>query len=116
MLRRICVVTLAFIMLTNGFGISVSASASNFFRGPDTSTTAPLIAPAPELLVRGENTHPGEIVVLHAVNIPPGRPLDIYTNIDFSPNFFPDGQGGQMALLPVSYFKSPGEFFVEMRA
>ncbi len=64
--------------------------------------------------IKGGSTNPGELVVLRGSNIPQGQKIVVKSDIDFKPNFFNDGKGGQIALLPVSYFTAPGEHYVEM--
>jgi hypothetical protein len=59
--------------------------------------------------IEGNNTYPGEVVVLRVNNYNDGEKITFKSGIDFTPNFFDDGDGGKIALLPVSYFTAVGQ-------
>jgi hypothetical protein len=53
--------------------------------------------------VHGNDTFPGELVVLRAHNVPAGAEVRfISDNIAHVPQFFDDGDGGRIALLPIA--------------
>lgn len=64
--------------------------------------------------VSASATYPGEIVVLRAKNVPAGQAITFQSDIDFTPKFYDDGAGGQIALLPVSYLTATGEHTVQL--
>ena len=62
------------------------------------------------------STDLGEALVLRAHNLPPDGAVQATTSLSRTPTFSPDGQGGGVALLPVSIHTAPGAHFVELRA
>ena len=58
----------------------------------------------------------GEALVLRVHNLRQGEQAQSASSIDFSPVFYPDGQGGAAALFPVGIHTPPGEHFIELRA
>lgn len=64
--------------------------------------------------VGGMATYPGEIVVLRASGVPDGQAVTVQSDIDFTPRFYSDGAGGQIALLPVSYFTAAGTHTLQL--
>jgi len=66
--------------------------------------------------VEGASTYPGEVVVLRAKGLSQRDTVTFASDVDFTPKFYSDGEGGRIALLPVSYFTAPGEHYVTLSA
>jgi len=66
--------------------------------------------------VEGSSTYPGELIVLRAQGVPAGETITVASDIDFKPSFHDDGQGGKIALMPVSYFVAAGSHYVQLTA
>ncbi|MCL2056599.1 MAG: M23 family metallopeptidase [Oscillospiraceae bacterium] len=64
--------------------------------------------------IEGSATYPGELMVLRVHNAAPGDIVTFSGNINFTPQFFSDGEGGKIALMPVSYFTSAGTYFISL--
>ena len=60
--------------------------------------------------VNGENTYPGEVVVLRVEGVSSEQDVTVQTGINFEPKFYSHPDGGKIALLPVSYYTAPGEY------
>jgi hypothetical protein len=100
------------IFITAGY-----TSPYNYFKGEVTySYTLKTDAIPVSFEISGSATDLGEAIVLRVHNLPEGAQVICETSIRFRPVFYPDGKGGAVALLPVSYHTTvPGEHFVEMR-
>ena len=64
--------------------------------------------------VVGTQTYPGEAVVLRAYNLPAGESIRVTSDIAYTPTFFSEGDGTQVALFPISYVNAPGTYRIVM--
>ncbi|MCL2856270.1 MAG: M23 family metallopeptidase [Oscillospiraceae bacterium] len=71
---------------------------------------------AVDFMISGDTTDLGEALVLRVRNLPNGAQVTVETSLPDNPVFFLDGQGGAVALLPVSIHTTTGEHFVELKA
>lgn len=65
--------------------------------------------------IEGNNTYPGEVMVIRVSDCAPGEQVGFSSDIQFTPNFFDDGEGGKIALMPVSYFTAVGEHTITLK-
>jgi hypothetical protein len=70
--------------------------------------------PASDFSIEGNTTYPGEVMVLRVHNAGAGDKVQFSSDMNFTPNFFDDGQGGKIALMPVSYFTGVGEHAISL--
>ncbi|MDR2909124.1 MAG: M23 family metallopeptidase [Oscillospiraceae bacterium] len=72
----------------------------------------------PEISIEtaGAETFPGEVVILRVNNLKGETPPVCETPIANTVTFYPDGEGGWTALLPVSYITVPGEYYADITA
>ena len=64
--------------------------------------------------IKGGNTYPGEALVLQIANYQSGEKISFSSDINVIPNFFDDGAGGKIALMPVSYFIGTGAHTISL--
>ena len=82
----------------------------NYYSG-EITWTFPLSWSLPvSFTVLGEDSFPGELVVLRAHNIPEGQNVVFESGLSASPVFFSDGAGGKLALLPLATVTQVGEY------
>lgn len=99
------------------YTLSVTASFSSpLYQGTVESRGILSHKPAPTFTVKGSSTFPGEVLVLEANGIPVGQNITVQSPFDFTPNFFDNGKGGQVALFPVHYRNESGKYNLTLSA
>lgn len=59
---------------------------------------------------------PGEVALLKAYSIPEGQAISVTGSIGFTPHFFEDEPGVQVALMPISYNTSLGKHTITLQS
>ena len=69
----------------------------------------------PSVTVRGWDSAPGELVVIHVHDVPDGESVEFLSDIQHTPRFFNDGAGGRVGLLPISVWVASAEYSFALR-
>lgn len=80
------------------------------------SSSSSASAQAVKITASPTELKPGGLLVLRAENLPAGVSAAAQTTLDFTPSFFPDGEGAAVALMPVKSGTAPGSYTITVTA
>lgn len=83
---------------------------NSLYKGSITYSITLLYNISPRFEIEHSTLYPGEVALIKAYNIPEGESITVTGDIDFTPSFFQEDPGLQVALLPVNYNMEVGQY------